>query len=53
MAAVKEISADAEVAVLSQLDFIFKLKEEQKPTQKAFLVGRAISIPLNTAGNSS
>lgn len=53
MTAVKEISADAEVSVLSKLDFIFKLKEEQKPTQKAFLVGHTVSIPLNIAGNSS
>lgn len=40
MAAAKEISTDAEVAVLSELDFIFKLKEEQKPTLKAFPVGQ-------------
>lgn len=49
LAAATDISMDAAVeAFLSELDGVFTLKEEQRPTLKAFLGGKGACASLLT-----
>lgn len=54
MTATKEISGDAGMAaVLSEVDGVFTLKEEQRATLKAFLGGKDIFALLHTSFDRS